>query len=233
VTRERRTARGHAFVDDVARPELDDDDRHHLERVLRLRAGDEITVSDGCGGWRRCRFGPALEPAGPVRVEPRPAPAITVAVALTKGDRPEWAVQKLTEVGVDRVVLLAAARSVVRWDDGRATRNVERLQRVAREAAMQSRRVWLPEVCGVVPFAQVAALPGATLADPDGDPPSLDRPTVLIGPEGGFDEEELAVGLPTTALGPGVLRAETAAVVAGAFLAGLRTRLLVTPRGGV
>jgi len=110
-------ARAHAFVADVESPELGPDDRHHLERVLRLRPGDELTVADGAGRWRRCRFGPVVEVDGEVEVEPPPAPAITLAFALTKGERPEWTVQKLTEVGVDRIVPFVSDRSIVRWDE--------------------------------------------------------------------------------------------------------------------
>ena len=218
----------HVFVADVAAPELDDDDRHHLERVLRVRAGEEVTVADGRGGWRVCEFAPGgrLVPVADPETRPRPAPAITVAFALTKGEKPEFAVQKLTEVGVDRIVPFVAGRSVVRWDDARATRNLARLRRVAREAAMQSRRVYLPDVSDISDFGALATLPGATLADAGGMPPSLDRPVVLVGPEGGWTEDERGAGLPVSSLGPQVLRAETAAIVAGALLIALRKGLV-------
>jgi 16S rRNA (uracil1498-N3)-methyltransferase len=181
-------------------------------------------VSDGAGGWRACRFGPALEPVSGVVREARPSPVVTVAFAVVKGSRPEWAVQKLTEVGVDRIVPLAAARSVVRWSPGSG--HLDRLRRVAREAAMQSRRVWLPVVDDVTPFAALAAEPGAVVAHPGGGPPSLDRPLVLVGPEGGWDDAELAevavAGVPRLSLGPHILRTETAAVAAGVLLCALR-----------
>ncbi len=209
------------FVADVERPELDPHDRHHLERVLRLRAGDAITVSDGEGRWRPCRLGPALSPDGEVVVEPAPSPPLAVAFALTKGAKPELTVQKLTELGVDRIVPFAAARSVVRWAEPERPRHVERLRRVAREAASQSRRAWLPEVEELATFAALVARPGATLADPDGDRPSL-AALVLVGPEGGWAPEELALGAPRMKLGPHVLRAETASIAVGALLAALR-----------
>ena len=215
------------FVTDVERPELDAGDRHHLERVLRVRAGDAITVSDGAGRWRPCRLAPEIEPAGAVVVEPRPSPTLAVAIALTKGDRPELAVQKLTEVGVDEIVLFRAGRSVVRWDDGKSVRNLERLRKVAREAGMQSRRAWLPHVDGVAAFADVARRPGAALADRDGDPPSLEHSLVLVGPEGGWTDEERAAPLPRVCLGSGVLRAETAAVAAGVLLVNLRLSQII------
>jgi 16S rRNA (uracil1498-N3)-methyltransferase len=225
----------HVFVADLEAPELDEPDRHHLSHALRLRPGEEVTVSDGAGRWRRCRYTTGrpgggrstvgLEPEGPVIYEQPPQPAVGVGFVVTKGSRPEWVVQKLTEVGVDRIVPLSSSRSVVRWDSARAERNVDRLRRVAREAAMQSRRNRLPEVTGPLPFADVDVA-GAALAEAGGAAPSLERPFVLVGPEGGWDRTELARGLPLVGLGPNVLRAETAAVAAGVLLCALRAGLV-------
>lgn len=227
-----RSSSAHVFVDDLDAPALTDDDHRHLARVLRLRPGESVSVSDGAGAWRASTWTAAgtLEPEGEVEHVPRPAPPITVGFAVLKGDRPEWVVQKLTELGVDRIVPLATARTVVRWDEARADRHVERLRRVAREAAMQSRRAWLPEVAELTGFADAAAWPGAALAESGGAPLSLARPVVLVGPEGGWAPEELDRGLPTVDLGPTVLRAETAAMAAAAVLAALRTGHVVTPR---
>ena len=222
-------ARAHVFVDDVDAPVLSSGDAHHLRRVLRLRPDEIVAVSDGAGRARPFRFGPPLEPAGDASYEPAPSPAITVAFALTKGERPEWVVQKLTEVGVDRIVPFVAARSIVRWDEAKSAREVERWRRIAREAAMQSRRTWLPAVDDVRSFAEAAAIPGASLAAAGGDPPSLRSPVVIVGPEGGWSEEEWGSGLPLVGLGPTVLRAETAAVAAGVVLSALRAGLIGTP----
>lgn len=223
----------HAFVADVDAPELDPGDRHHLERALRLRPGEQLTVADGKGRWRLCRFGRELEPEGPVEVEEAPSPPITLAVALTKRMRLDWAVQKATEVGVDRLVLFEALRSVARWDEARALSHVERLRRVAREAAMQSRRVFLPVVEGLTSFADVARRPGATLAHPGGGPPHPDRPVLLVGPEGGWAAQELECGLPRTSLGPHVLRSETAALAGAVLLVAVRSSLSApNPHGG-
>ena len=161
--------------------------------------------------------------AGGIVREERPAPEVTVAFAPVKGDRPEWVVQKLTELGVDRIVPLGTARGVVRWDGERAERSLERLRRVARAAAMQSRRTWLPEVTGLVPFADAVAWEGAALAEPGGDPPTLASPVVLVGPEGGWAQDELAAEVPRVGLGPTILRAETAALAAGVLLCALRS----------
>ena len=225
-----RSSSAHVFVDDLDVPVLSEDDRHHLARVLRLREGETVSVSDGRGGWRACTWADSeLSPAGDVVHEARPTPTVTIGMPVLKGDRPEWTVQKLTELGVDVVVPFAAARAVARWEGERAAHQVARLRRIAREAAMQSRRVWLPEVAEVVAFAEAAARPGVALAEPGGGPPSLDRPAVLVGPEGGWAPDELAGGLPTVGLGPTVLRAETAAVAVATLLCGLRAGV-VGPR---
>jgi 16S rRNA (uracil1498-N3)-methyltransferase len=212
-------------VRDLDAIELSDEDHHHLARVLRLRPGDELTASDGRGRWRRCRFGAPLEPTGPVEIDDAPNPEITIAFALVKGERPELVVQKLTEVGVDRITPFVAERSVVHWDEPKATRNHVRLVTVAREAAMQSRRTWLPMVDPIATFSDVAGRAGAALTDRGGRPPTLAHPVLLVGPEGGWSERERSADLPSIGLGPTVLRAETAAIVAGAALAGLRSAL--------
>lgn len=222
----------HVRAADLDAPALDPDDRHHLERVRRLRAGDRLTVTDGAGRWRWCRFGAELEPIGAVQADPPPTPSLTVAFALVKGERPELVVQKLTEVGVDRIVPFLAERSVVRWDEERAARHHERLARVAHEAAMQCRRTWWPQVVPVTTFDEVVALPGAAGADRDGAPPSLSASTVLIGPEGGWSDDERARLPAVVGLGPNVLRAETAAIAAGTMLVALRSGVVlpVSPR---
>lgn len=220
-----------AYVTDLDAPTLSDEDHHHLARVRRLRVGDALVVGDGAGRWRTARFRDASpEPDGDVEVVTRPEPEIGIAFALTKGDKPELAVQKLVEVGVDVIRPFVAARSIVRWDTAKAEAAHVRWTRVAVEAAMQSRRAWLPRVEHLAAFGDVAALPGACLADrigtAAGSGPSLGRPLVLVGPEGGWDPAERAAGLPAIGLGPGVLRAETAAIVAGSLLAALRAGLV-------
>jgi 16S rRNA (uracil1498-N3)-methyltransferase len=222
------TARAHVFVTDVAVPRLDADDERHMRRVLRLAPGDVVTASDGQGRWRACRMGrdAELEVIADVVTDPEPRPAITVAFALVKAQRPELAVQKLTEVGADRIVPFVAERSVVQWSSEKVGRQAERFAVIVREAAMQSRRTWLPTVGRLSDFGSVAALPGAALADRDGAPPTLSLPTVLIGPEGGWSDTERTSGLPSVRLGAHTLRTETAAITAGAVLGALRSRLV-------
>jgi 16S rRNA (uracil1498-N3)-methyltransferase len=261
-------AAAHVLVGNLAEPILDPEDEHHLRNVLRVRQGEEVTVTDGCGAWRLCVFGrqgslDVLEPAGEVVRSCRPQPLLTIGFVPVKGDRPEWAVQKLTELGVDRIVLLSSERSVVRWEEAKARSHLERLRRVARQALMQSRGLWLPEVCGVEPVDSLVAATGVALASAGGAlasaggalasaggapgsaggapgsaggarasaggalaGPSLEYPTVLVGPEGGWTEAEVAQASTVVSLGPGVLRTETAAVAAGVLLTALRSGLV-------
>jgi 16S rRNA (uracil1498-N3)-methyltransferase len=210
-----RRSAGHVLLADVDTPVADAPTTHHLARVLRLRDGAVVTVTDGAGRWRTCRWGGGLQPDGEVIAEPRPAD-VTVAVAPPKGDRLDWLVQKVTEVGVTRVVLLVGERSVLRWDPERADRQLDRLRRIAAEAAMQSRRVWLPELCGPFPAADVLA--STAVAEPGGRPIGAGDRSIAIGPEGGWSPSELALATDRVSLGATVLRVETAAVVAATLM---------------
>lgn len=216
-----RRSAAHVLVADVGAPVLDDGAWHHLSRVLRLCAGDAVTVTDGCGRWRACRVAgeQSLDCAGDVRAEAAPA-ATTVVVAPPKGDRLEWLVQKCTEVGVGRIVLVQAARSVVRWDGERAAKQMARLATIAAEAAMQARRVWLPTVEGPVPAADVLA--SAAVAEPGGRPVDTRDRCIAVGPEGGWTPDELAVAGDQVSLGSTILRVETAAVVAATLMGAAR-----------
>jgi 16S rRNA (uracil1498-N3)-methyltransferase len=230
-------AAAQVFVADLEGLVVASDDEHHLVHVLRLRAGERVVASDGAGRWRSCRFlapargslrAPILEADGPVVCSVLAEPEVTVAFVPVKGDRPEWVVQKLTEAGVDRVAVLASRRAVVRWDGERGTRALARLRRVAREAAAQSRRPWLPEVIGSADLDDLArhlAPVPLALAQFGGDPPSMGAPALAVGPEGGWDPSEVA-GHRLVGLGPQVLRAETAAVAAGLLLCSLRGGLV-------
>lgn len=223
-------AAAHAVVDDVDSPHLDDDTTHHLVRVRRLRDGATVTVTDGAGAWRPCRLRGtgALEVDGDViRVE-RPDPPITIAFALTKAGKPEIVIQKLTELGVDRIVAFRAEHSVVRWDEAKASAQHARWEAIARAAVEQSRGVWLPTIAPVGDVASVAAL-GACRLDRGGAPPSLARSVLAVGPEGGWSDEERE-RLPTVVeCAVNVVRAETAALTAGGILCALRSGLVREP----
>jgi 16S rRNA (uracil1498-N3)-methyltransferase len=234
------------YVADLEHPVPNAEDAHHLARVLRLRPGEPVVTGDGLGRWRLCRFRAdrrstsvapeeMLEVDGAVTVSPRVAPPVTIGFVPAKGDRPEWVVQKLTEAGVDRIAVLRSARAVVHWQGERADKAIERLRRVAREAASQSRNPWLPEVTGVLDLAGLAeAVDPAplALAHPGGDPPSVTMPAMAVGPEGGWDDSELAPGgYRVVGLGPGILRSETAAVASGLLLCALRNGLVAEAGG--
>jgi 16S rRNA (uracil1498-N3)-methyltransferase len=233
----------HAFID-----RLDDEarvtgaDGHHLARVRRLGPGEGVTAADGRGAWRpyqvvaTARGELALAATGRVREEPALAPRLGVAFALTKGVKPEAVVARLTELGVDEIVPVATARSQVRWRESHAEAAVARLERVAREAAMQCRRARLPEIAAATALSDIARRPGLVVADRSGGPAdAVPEPPggawlVLVGPEGGLAPEELARldPAPRLGVGPHALRADTAAPAAAAALAGRR----MAPRAG-
>ncbi|MFM8867039.1 MAG: RsmE family RNA methyltransferase [Ilumatobacteraceae bacterium] len=225
IERLRRSA-AHVFVDDIETPQLSDDDLHHLLRVLRIRESDELSVSDGRGSWCMASIGKDGSVRSNSEVERHAEPAWRVGVAFVpiKGEKPELVAQKLTEVGVDDIVIVASAkRQVVRWEDGRRERHVERLAKVVREASMQSRRTWLPSL-QVVDDVGAMARAGASVAEPSGEPLTSATRFVVVGPEGGFTDDELAGFTNKVSLGDFVLRAETAAIVAGVMLTDLRGR---------
>ena len=213
-----RGSAAHVFVDSLADPQLTERDEHHLRRVLRIRESDIITAGDGAGGWVTARLtADGMSVDSEPLVEPAPRPA-AIFSAIPKGDRPEWMVQKLTEIGATSIGFMDCARSVVRWEPARAHRQIERLRRIAREAAMQSRRLWLPVVLDVVTFGEAAAVANCAIADPEGDDLTADVGAVLIGPEGGFTEGELDAVLRRVSLSANVLRVETAALTAAVLL---------------
>ena len=231
----------HCFVADLESPALTDADHHHLSRALRLAPGDPCTMGDGAGRWRPCAFGEAPEPVGPV-VEVAPsAESFGVGFVVVKGERPERVVAGLTELGMDRIRVVVSDRSVVRWDAAKAERNIERLRRVVRESAMQSRQVYLPALDPLFTFADLleGGQPELLLADPraqgslaadliESPASGSDAPSgsagrmVLVGPEGGWSEAERAAIAHHVRLPGRVLRAETAAIAAATVLASHR-----------
>jgi 16S rRNA (uracil1498-N3)-methyltransferase len=241
-------------VTDLESPEADEDDIHHLAAVRRLRDGEIVVASDGLGAWRACRVvgaGPsrfpsghpgrrrhslALEADGPIERTPAPLPAIVIGYSLAKGERTEWAAAKLAELGVDRIIPLVCDRTVVRPGEDGAARRTERLRRIVREAAMQARLLHLPEVSEPLSFEGIVTAEEAapiSIAEPGGAAPALERPMLLIGPEGGWSEVELSIAaahrLAKVTLSPHVLRIETAAVAGATLLTALRDHLVSSP----
>jgi 16S rRNA (uracil1498-N3)-methyltransferase len=231
-------ATAHTYLDRLDdRVVVDGNDGHHLARVRRVRPGEAVTGADGYGRWRAYEVATVERGAVELRAtsdllrEPALRPRLSVACALTKGEKPELVVQKLTELAVDTILLVIAARSVVRWDDAREEKAMDRLRKVAREAGAQSRRARLPTIDGPLPVRELVGRPGLVVADRTGrGPDALPLPeggewVVAVGPEGGFDDDELASfgDAPRLALGEHVLRAETAALAAASALAWRRS----------
>lgn len=219
-----RDGAAHFFVGSLAAPVLSDDDAHHALRVLRLRGGEVVTACDGAGTWLPATLGRdgALSPVGEPVTEPAPRWRLGVAFAPVKAGKPEVIVQKLAELGVDDIVPLdATRRAVARWDGSRAGRQHERLAKVAREAAMQSRLARLPVVHPVTSLSDVLSR-GAAVAEPGGEELEATDRLVAVGPEGGFDPSEVQAAPRMVSLGGTILRSETAAIVAGALMARAR-----------
>ncbi len=206
------------YVEDLDTPVFAESDMHHFRRVRRTHDGAAIILSDGRGGWRTARFADVPFELGEVqRVDP-PTADVSVGFAPVKGERPEWVVQKLTELGVASIRPFHSSRSVVRWDAAKAQKQVVKWRLVSREAGMQSRHVRLPHIHEVASLQALrSAEPQVAIADPDGEDLTKSDRLVLIGPEGGWESAEVS-GLRRIRLPGGVLRAETAAIVAGALL---------------
>lgn len=215
---------------------LDGDEGRHAATVKRIRVGEQVGLTDGAG----VRAVGSVTEAGKaaltitlVEIEQVPAapPHVTVVQALPKGDRGELAVEMLTEIDVDRIVPWAASRSVAVWKGDRVAKGLAKWRATARTAAKQARRAWLPEVSELATTAQVveliAAADLAVVLHEAAEVPlanlSLDGVgsiVVVVGPEGGISDEELALftGARVVRLGTSVLRTSTAGVAAVAAL---------------
>jgi 16S rRNA (uracil1498-N3)-methyltransferase len=227
---------------------LNGEEARHAATVRRMRAGEQITLSDGAGSAAGCVIddvSPGREPVLDLTVERRwtePAPRLRVVVAqaLVKGDRGELAVELATEAGVDAVLPWRAERSVARWEDGvRGAKALSRWQATARTAAKQARRLWVPPVEQPADTAELAAAVKASVAAfvLEGTAtrrlPELPLPTdgdllLVVGPEGGITDIEMdvltAAGAVPVRLGTTVLRTSTAAAVALGALGALTDR---------
>jgi len=216
----------------------------HAVVVRRTRVGEQVVLVDGAGTSATCAVTETSKSSlsaavTHVSLDPAPTPSVTVVQAIPKGERAELAVEVLTEVGVDRIVPWAAARCVGTWRGDRAAKSLARWRATARESGKQSRRAWLPEVTEMATTADVAAMVGeadlAVVLHEGGVAPmsSLDLEgvgsiLVVVGPEGGITDEELAQlgAAHVVRMGESVLRTSTAGVAAVAAL------LSRTPRWG-
>lgn len=218
--------------------EVTGDEAHHAVVVRRLRAGERVVLTDGVGTRAEGEVADTGKRVFTVTVadvgtEPAAEPAVTVVQALPKGDRGELAVEMLTEVGAAAIVPWAASRSVAVWRGERAAKSHAKWAATAREAAKQARRAWFPEVAPLASTAEVAALVGQAdlavvlheaAAEPFAalDVPASGSVVVVVGPEGGLSDDELAAfaeaGVHPVRLGSEVLRTSTAGVAAVAAL---------------
>lgn len=209
-------------VEDLQNPQLSDDDANHLAKSLRVRNDERISLIDGSGAWRIGVWQDGtVEPVTETETDRAAGPQLTVGMAVLKGERTEWAVQKLTELGIDCITLYANTdRGVVRWDSAKRVKNDVRLSRVIYDAAMQSRRVRLPKL--EITGGLESAPNDVSIAQPAGAPLDSSKVNVLIGPEGGWSESEVNRGFAPVSLGSTILRSETAAVAVGARMCALR-----------
>jgi len=214
--------------------ELAGPEAHHLIHVMRAKLEDEVTLFDGGGAEYAARIaevGRSTVQAEIVqrREIDRELPLeLTLGVALPKGDRQKWLVEKAVELGVTRIVPLQADRSVA----VPSASALERLHRAVVEASKQCGRNRLMQIdspASTTSFFEAASRESLRLfVDPHGKPPS-DRPSVgesifvAIGPEGGFTDDErsraIKAGWQQISLGPRILRTETAAIAIAGCIA--------------
>jgi 16S rRNA (uracil1498-N3)-methyltransferase len=220
---------------------LDGDEGRHASTAKRLSVGEVVLIGDGQGTVCECTVvavrGASLDLEVTLRRFQTPAaPRLVVVQAVPKGERAELAVELLTELGADEILPWAAARSIVRWDEQRGAKAVERWRRTAREATKQSRRAWLPVIGPLASTSDVAArltaarglvLHEGASAGIAAVPVAAEGEIVLVvGPEGGITDGELAAfaaaGATAVRLGEPVQRSSTAG---GAALAALNVAL--------
>ncbi|MFP4144823.1 MAG: RsmE family RNA methyltransferase [Phycisphaeraceae bacterium] len=224
------------YCPDLAAPgcTLDSAEARHARKVLRLGPGDAVLLFDGRGGLapatlESCEAGSAFcRLTGPVERHRPPLPRLEIASAVPKAGRAGDMVNQLSQLGVDRLIPLRTARAVVEPRDSK----LDRFRRQTVEAAKQSHRLFLMQIDDVTDFADVLAEPAdlrllaAPAAEWAAELPARLRSAgtvrVLVGPEGGWTGEEAAAareaGYEPWALGPHVLRIETAALAAAAVL---------------
>ncbi len=221
---------------------LSTEETHHLTRVLRLRAGDEVFVFDGRGCEYQCRFVDVVSNRAQVEIitllrDQVESPLfLTLAQALAKGEKFDLVVQKATELGVSRIVPLLTEHIDVKLDGAATGKRLERWRRISLEAIKQSGRRALVEIAAPLGLADLiesdraryeaethamlvfSEKGGAAIEKALAETANCSSVTALIGPEGGWAETELSLieegGCRAVTLGPRILRTETAAIVA-------------------
>ena len=245
MTRRRFYAPPTAFTSDRQGVTLEADEARHLRDVLRLKPGDEIHVFDGLGREFQCLIIESGKGTAKLRIISEATPsrpesplALTLAVALLKGEKFDLVTQKVTELGVVRIVPVMTKLADIRLRDANeANKRVQRWQRIALEAAKQSGRALVPEVGKPVSFSsfvtgsKVQDQPKVMFSERGGQSFSEFRNNVteppqsiiaLVGSEGGWTDEEISLARENdwniVTLSGRTLRAETAAITAIALL---------------
>lgn len=232
---------------------VEGDEGFHAATVRRIRSGERLVLSDGAGTLARCEVREVAKRGLSAQViehwtAPRPVPPVTVVQAIPKSERSELAIELATEAGADDFLAWQAARCVARWDGDRADKGLRRWRAVARSAARQSRRAYIPQVAGPVSTGSLVGLVAGRVNSgglvlvlhESADRPLAEMPVaqadsimLVIGPEGGVSDGEIAelTAARATAvrLGPTVLRTSTAAAVALGALGVLTSRWAVPP----
>jgi 16S rRNA (uracil1498-N3)-methyltransferase len=225
---------------------VDGDEGFHAANVRRIRPGEELDLGDGDGTVAHCVVEDVAKGRLTARVLdrtiiPLASPKVTVVQALPKSDRSELAIELATEAGADAFVAWQASRCVARWESpAKVDKGLRRWGAVARSAARQSRRPYIPSIGGVVSTAELAqrvrddggtalVLYGSATAKLTELPVAqADSLLLIVGPEGGIEDDELAAlseaGATAVRLGPTVLRTSTAAAVALGALGALTPR---------
>jgi 16S rRNA (uracil1498-N3)-methyltransferase len=225
---------------------VDGDEGFHAANVRRIRPGEELDLGDGDGTVAHCVVEDVAKGRLTARVldrrtVPLASPSVTVVQALPKSDRSELAIELATEAGADAFIAWQALRCVARWDGpAKVDKGLRRWGAVARSAARQSRRPYIPSVSGVVSTAELAqrvrdgagtALvlhESATVTLTELPVAQADSLMLIIGPEGGIADDEITAlsdaGATAVRLGPTVLRTSTAAAVALGALGALTRR---------
>ncbi len=222
-----------ATLIDSEHVKLEPEDEHHLLHVMRMRQGDEIEVVTN-GVLYLCNIGSTnpltIYAVHEIETDVELNADVTLLFALTKGDRTDLVVQKATELGVKKVALIQSERTVVRYEEKDITKKCARYQKIMKEASEQSHRLVVPEMMGIFNLKKLPKEVFSDLnyvgyekdaSDVSGMFANFDKKksiTILIGPEGGFSENEIESltkqGFIRTSLGKRILRAETAAIYA-------------------
>lgn len=215
-----------------------DEDLHHIVKVMRMQIGDQIICVDPEGKHAVCRLAEITDSSVVADVvqwkdEVSELPiTITIASGLPKGDKLEWIIQKGTELGANQFLPFAAARSVVKWDEKKAAKKIERWQKIAKEAAEQSHRTAIPEIGSPMNFKELLGKSkdfdyklAAFEEESRNGEMSVFSSTLkqmkkgeslllVFGPEGGLADNEIQLlkenGFGLCGLGPRILRTETA-----------------------